>query len=130
MSEKTSTPNPENKPEDTKGHQVSESIHKSVVFSKKAGQAAIDELIETLRPTINSFMEKHDIRVVSMSTVAGDGSSSSHSFTAPDPENMDAEELSEWQKQKHQAFFGLTLEFSKTKFYMDEVVRNIIANGS
>lgn len=132
MSDEISTPtNSENKQEG-KHHstQSLEALHKSTVFAKKAGQAAIDELIETLRPTIQAFMVKHDIRIVSMSTVAGDGSSMSNTFTAPDPENMDDDEASEWTKQKNQAFFGLTLEFSKTKFYLDEVVRGIIVNGS
>jgi hypothetical protein len=131
MSDEISIPtNAENKQEVQSGPYSPEALHKSTVFAKKAGQASIDELVETIRPTITSFMIKHDIRVLSMSTVAGDGSSSSHNFIAPDPENMDSEETSEWEKQKNQALFGLSLEFSKTKYYFDQLIRGIIANGS
>jgi hypothetical protein len=130
MSDETSTPiDPEDQSDGlVKPHPLS-SLHKSMVFARKPGKATIEELIETLRPTVDSFMMKHDIRAVAMSFVAADGSSSSISFTSPDPENMDDEEKSEWETQKNQAYFVLALEFAKAKSYMEQLLKDIISRG-
>jgi hypothetical protein len=130
MSEETPTPiDPDSKSDGLVKPQSLQGLHKSMVFARKPGKATIEELIETLRPTVDSFMMKHDIRAVAMSFVAADGSSSSISFTAPDPENMDDEEKSEWEIQKNQAYFVLALEFAKAKSYMEQLLKDVISGG-
>lgn len=99
-------------------------------FVPKQGYASIDQLIETIKPTISSFIEKHDIQIVMVSVVAGDGSSKSQSISVVAPSGLNEKDQSEWKKRRDQALFALALEFSKASKYLENIITKMLSRAS